>query len=103
MAFTWAPKDPDETLDYHHDWSDRLLVNGEDVGDAITGDPEVIIESGDVELVEDSTVNGSTQVVWLTGGTLDDGDPRECRLTLRIHTTGGRTYDEGIKLKIKER
>lgn len=91
MSFTWAAKDPNEVLDYEHDWSARLD------GDTIAGLPQCLVESGDVE-VDSVTVAGDVQTVWLSGGAIGD-----VRLTLRVATTAGRTYDEGIKLKIKAR
>lgn len=91
MAFVWATKDPDEVLDYVHDWDLRLD------GDTISSS-SVIVETGDV-VVDSQSYSGSEHTVWLSGGTADT----DCILTLRIETAGGRTYDEGIRLKIKER
>ena len=93
MAFVWASKDPDEVLDYNHDWSARLD------GDTIVGPPQVIVEQGTVVVDSTSLGAGDVQTVWLSGGTGGE----DVRLTLRVETTGGRTYDEGIKLKVKER
>lgn len=92
MAFTWEAKDPDEVLDYQHDWSPRLD------GDTVNGTPECIVEEGDV-VVDSTSEAGGVQTVWLSGGT----GGTSCKLTIRVTTVGGRTYDEGIKLKIKER
>ncbi len=91
MSFTWVSKDPNEVLDYEHNWAARLD------GDTVQGEPECILESGEVT-IDETTINGPFQTVWLSGGAIGD-----VRLTLRIHTSGGRIYDEGIKLKIKER
>lgn len=93
MAFTWASKDPDEVLDYNHDWSARLD------GDTVTGPPEVIVEAGTVTVDSTTMGAGDVQTVWLSGGVAAE----EVRLTLRVTTSGGRVYDEGVKLKIKER
>jgi len=92
MAFIWSPKDPDEVLDYLHDWSARL---GEE--DAIDT-AYVIIESGDITIDSQSFSDG-LQTVWLSDGVVG----QTVVLTLRIDTVAGRTYDEGIKLKIKKR
>jgi hypothetical protein len=93
MAFIWASKDPDEVLDYNHDWSARLE------GDTVAGAPQVIVEEGTITVESTTMGAGDVQTVWLSGGT----SGQDVRLTLRIETAGGRTYDEGIKLKIKER
>lgn len=91
MAYVWPSIDPNEVLDYTHDWTERLD------GDAVTGLPECVVESGTVT-VDSSAMEGNIQRVWLSGGVLGD-----VKLTLRVNTVGGRTYDEGIKLKVKER
>lgn len=96
MSFKWPAKDPNEVLDYEHDWTARL-----DAGDAIVGDPEALVETGDV-VVDSTVLEGNVQRVWLSGGTLkESGDPE--KLTLRITTQGGRVFDEGITVPIKER
>lgn len=91
MSFTWPDIDPNEVLDYSHDWSARLD------GDIITGAPECIVESG-VVIVDSTTVNDNIQIVWLSGAEVGP-----IKLTLRVTTAGGRTFDEGIKLKGKIR
>ncbi len=100
MSFTWTAKDPDEVLDYAHDWGPRLVVEGDAILDTVQGEAEVIVESGTVEVDLDrsSVTPEGLQTVWLQGGVIGD-----VRLTLRVQTLGGRTYDEAIKLKIKER
>lgn len=89
----WLAKDPEEVLDYEHDWGPLLQL-----GEAVTDPPrcEVPVESG---LAVDSTVmNGSRQTVWLSGGIVGN-----YHLTISIDTDGGRTFEEGIKLSVKER
>lgn len=93
MAFTWDSKDPDEVLDYNHNWSARLGDT-----DTISGPPQVIVDEGTV-VVESTSFSNGIQTVWLSGG----AEGENVKLTLRIETTGGRTYDEGIKLKVKDR
>lgn len=93
MAIKWLSKDPDEVLDYRHDWS-ALLADNEDVA----GQPgcEVPADSG---LVVDSTsMDGAFQTVWLSGGNVGSH-----KLTLSITTTGGRVFEEGVTLPVKER
>lgn len=93
MAFVWQPKDPDEVLDYTHDWSLRLG----DL-DTITGTPVAIVEEGTVT-VDGSSASGDIQTVCLSGGTHDE----IVKITLRIETVMGRTYDEGIKMRVRHR
>lgn len=90
--FTWPNKDPNEVLDYQHDWTARLD------GDTIQGNPQCILESGDVTIAPPTAAAGNIQTVWLSAGAVG-----EVKLTLRVTTAGGRTFDEGVKLKIKER
>jgi hypothetical protein len=95
MAFKWPAKDPNERLDYEHDWAARLE------GDVIQGLPEALVETGDVA-IDSTTLEGTVQKVWLTGGTVKaSGEPE--RLTLRVTTAGGRIFDEGILVPIKQR
>jgi hypothetical protein len=91
MAYVWPAKDPNEVLDYEHDWGPRLD------GDTVTGPPLCLVGTGTVT-VDSSVMVGDVQKVWLSEGAIGD-----VRLTLRVNTVGGRTLDEGIKLKIKER
>jgi hypothetical protein len=91
MAYVWPAKDPNEVLDYEHDWGPRLA------GDTVSGPPLCLIETGTV-VVDSSVMVANVQKVWLSAGTVGD-----VRLTLRVNTVGGRILDEGIKLKIKER
>ncbi len=96
MAFKWPPKDPNEVLDYEHDWEPRL-----DVGDAIAPPAEALVDEGDV-VIQSTALDGNVQRVWLSGGTVkDSGDPE--KLTLRITTVAGRVLDEGILVPIRSR
>lgn len=90
-TYTWKSKDPDEVLDYRHDMNPRLGGT-----DTIIGTPDVIVEEGDV-VVDDVFVAAGFITVWLSGGT----DGTKCKVVLRVVTTGGRTYEEGISLRIK--
>lgn len=96
MAFKWPAKDPNERLDYEHDWTLRL-----EPGEAIAPPALCLVDSGDV-VIDSSTLNGNVQKVWLSGGTVkESGDPE--KLTIRISTDAGRIYDEGILVPIRER
>lgn len=94
MALKWPNKDKDEVLDYTVDWTDRLA------GDIIStsvfyidgGSPDDLIEMFD-------TNDDSTTTIWVSGGT----DGITYSILNRITTTGGRTYDQTVKIKVKER
>lgn len=110
---SWTPKDPDERLDYHHDWSPRFtpvpgeaedpadeiaVLTGTPGQEATTKSPYAIIESGDA--VIDALISDDNRTtVWLKGGT----DATEVIVLQRIHTTKGRVFDERFKLKVKTR
>lgn len=88
----WSSKDPDEVLDYTHDWTDRLG------GDTITGTPTATVIQGDVVKDSTSTTSG-VQTVWLSAGT----DGTHCLIELECTTTGGRTFQEVVQIWIRER
>ena len=109
MAFKWPAKDPDERLDYTHDFGPRL-----DDGDSIVigggplTDPLALVDNGDVLIdsysMENHPDTGLQTVmrVWLSGGTVkESGDPE--KLTLRVTTAAGRVLDEGINVPIRSR
>ena len=90
----WPDKDPDEVLDYVHDWTDRLASTGDDdtVLSVLT-----VVDSGSVVLDEPALLSGGVfQTTWLSGGTACE----TCIITLRAVTALGRTYDETVTLKI---
>lgn len=111
MAFKWPAKDPNERLDYTHDFGPRL-----DPGDQIIVNPppdpqapEALVDAGDVTIdgqpsMENHPDTGQQTVmrVWLTGGTVKESGDSE-KLTLRVHTQAGRILDEGILVPIRSR
>ena len=99
-VFTWPPKDPNERLDYEHDWSERI-----EAGDVILpyagAQPALaLVDEGDV-VVDSSTLDGNVQRVWLSGGTDKAGEYD--KLTIRVQTQAGRILDEGVRLQIREK
>lgn len=94
-------KDPDAVLDYTFDWTAWL----DDVGDTIASTSVPVLSPTGIAL--DLTaphgagylVVGKTVVVWLKQGL--PGTTH--RVTCRIVTTGGRTDDRSIYVKIKDR
>ena len=91
MALAWPSKDPDEVLDYTIDWTDRLTDETIETSTwTITGE--------DDELTQDTdTIANPYTVIWLSSGTLGV----KYSLTNRITTTGGRTMDQTVTLKLK--
>ena len=103
MAFLkWAAKkDPDEIEDFICDWTARLGDS-----DAISTSLWIvptgindIAESFDNNVTIGDLPNRSGTTIWLSGGT----EGSTYTFVNRIETTGGRTYDQSIKLKIKTR
>lgn len=84
----WDDKDPQDVDSFGINWATRLD------GDLISSS-DWIVPTG---VTEDSASNTTTTTtIWLSGGT--DGDDYE--LTNRITTTGGRTLDQTVKLRVR--
>lgn len=90
MALEWPFKDPDEILDYQIDWTARL--------DTDTISTSTWIVPTGINKNSDGKADKAT-TIWISGGTA--GAAYE--FTNRIVTTGGRTMDQSVKLKVKER
>lgn len=91
MALVWPFKDPDEVLDYIIDWSARL-------GDSDTISTSTWTFPSGITKDSDSNTT-TTTTAWVSGGTI--GETYE--ILNRVTTTGGRTYDQTVKLKVKAR
>lgn len=90
MAKRWPPKDPDEIADYAVDWTNRLA------GDSIQQSTWIV----PVGLVKDSDTKPTPfTIIWLRGGTLG----KTYEVLNRIVTTGGRTFDQTVNLRIKKK
>lgn len=89
MTTKWqAVKDPDEVKDFGLVWADLLLT------DTITGSSWIVPDG----ITKDSDAfDDDSTTIWLSGGT----DGETYRLTNRVTTAGGRTYDETCVLKCK--
>ena len=95
MTLSWEPKDPQEVLDYSIDWNNRISS-----GDALDSSAWAITTDPDSGLTIDSnTFDGAvgTATVWLSGGTLG----QEYALTNTVTTSGGRTMEQTVRLKIQ--
>lgn len=99
---TWTPKRTDEVLDYEHDWTERLKLNGVDVGDQIrpmsdsdvAARPSAVVISGDVA-VGAVLLQGASMVVWLSGGS-----PGRHILEVTVKTTQGRTHQDRVDIVV---
>jgi len=97
MALTWAAaKDPNEVLDYEIDWAGSASVPGRTYGDVIT----VSTWTVPAGLTKDSDSHSDLVcTIWLSGGTAGEN----YELLNRIVTTGGRTHDQTVKLKCRNK
>lgn len=93
MALIWPNKDPQEVLDYTIKWEPRLDGDTIDMVSFTVSEGDVIIDSY-------GTANANKDaVVWLSGGT----NGIVCTVLCRINTVGGRTMDQSVRIKIKDR
>jgi hypothetical protein len=88
-------KDPNAVLDYIFDWTAWL------VADVIqTATPAIIDFATTGGVIDSSAISGGNKViVWVSGGIVGQTIGLRCR----IATTGGRTDDRTVYLKVKER
>ena len=86
-------KDPDAVLDYSQDWSDWLSP----LSDTITGTPTWTVGAGLTKTSQSNTTTSAT--AFISGGTVGSKEPVACKIT----TTGGRTDERTVYLKIVQR
>lgn len=91
MGYPEYLKDPDATLDFGIDWSD-WLASGETISTSVW-----TVEAGIME--ESNSHTDDVATIWLSGGTAGN----TYTLTNRITTSGGRTDDRSILIKVEER
>lgn len=92
IRLEWPEKDPNEVLDYDIDWSARFLSS-----EQISTSVWTLVE-GDVVLgVEEYTTNLTK--VWLSAGSVG----QICKIRNRVTTNQGRTMDQTVYVRIKER
>lgn len=84
-------KDPNAVLDYSLDLAAWLT----DIADTLTS--LTVTASGCT--VDSSTISGTKCIAWISGGVAGETGT----VTFRFVTTGGRTDDRTIYLKMKER
>lgn len=85
-------KDPNSVLDYTFDWSAYLTP----IGDAISS-VTWVLTSGITKVSQSNST--TTATAFVSGGVAGNVET----LTCRIVTTGGRTDDRSISLKIIDR
>lgn len=107
---TWDAKDPDEVLDYDIDWTQRLYSADEldrfNSGQTVVpadhiASSEFHLPEGASLIANSSSFTATATKVWLSGGDLNLAEPYE--ILNRITTTGGRTMDQTVRLKIKSK
>lgn len=89
----WPNKDPQEVLDYRIKWEPRLDGDTIDAVSFTVSDGDVVIDSYGTDNLNKDTV------VWLSGGT----NGVVCTVLCRINTVGGRTMDQSVRIKIRDR
>ena len=94
---SWPKKDPDEVLDYQLDWADADDPRLE-TGETLSASTWTVVE-GDVVIDSSSYVATGLSTVWLSGGTAGT----RCVLLNRVTTSGGRTYDQSVILRIRNK
>jgi len=97
MAENSFTKDPNATLDYTIDWADWLTDMSDTIATATW-----VPQTGSGITVANSTNTTLTATAWLSGGNVVPGG-KEYRVRCRITTTGGRTDDRSIFLKVLDR
>jgi len=90
MTLYWPDKDPDEVLDYQLDWADRL--DGDTIATVTWAVPSPLIKGAE-------SATSTVATVWLSGGTADTIYSIGCRIT----TAAGRTLDQTVKIRVRQR
>lgn len=94
---TWPAKDPDEVLDYGFNWSADTHPVLETAETILTSSWAVV--SGDAVINSSSFLATGLVTVWLSAGTVDT----VCVVRNRVTTSGGRTYDQSAKFRIRSK
>ena len=99
MTFPIKDKDPSAVLDYLFDFAALTNGNGSNdylgVGETIL--TKTIVADAGITVDSSAIVNTSTGVqVWLSGGT----DGATYNVTCRITTSGSRTDDRTLKIRV---
>ena len=87
-------KDPDSTLDYVWDWHCWI-------GDDELASASFVVEPDNGLSIVSTSIDPETSraLVWLTGGTVEQNYLVTCRIT----TSGGRTDDRTVFIRVESR
>ncbi len=89
---TWdRTKDPDEIVDYDLSWVDQMTDDTDTITSSTWTVPTGITKNSD-------SMTTTRTKIWLSGGTTGEAYV----FVNRVVTTGGRTLDQSVKLKMKE-
>jgi hypothetical protein len=94
----WPAKDPDEVLDYGFNWHDTARTPVLETGETILTSSFAVVD-GDVVIDSSSFLSTGLTTVWLSAGTAATA----CVIRNRVTTSGGRTYDQSAKLRIRDK
>ena len=102
MAQSEWVKDPDAVLDYKFDW--KALTNGTGTSDWLAAGETIashtIDEDTGITVDSSAQTDANTSVtVWLSGGT----DGTEYKVRCEIVTSGSRTDERTMKIKVRHR
>jgi len=94
MTLKWPFKDSNEILDYTVDWTDRLSDTDSIATSTFTisGPDSLLIQQSNSFIAKKTTI-------WMSGGTIK----KTYSILNRVTTVEGRTMDQTVKLKIKEK
>jgi hypothetical protein len=95
----WPSKDPNEVVDYQLDWADPKAPRLQ-ASEMLTSSTWSVV-TGDVVIsmspIPPAYTAGGLSTVWLTGGS----PSTKCELLNRVTTSLGRTYDQTVRLRIR--
>ena len=90
----WPDKDPNDVLDYVIDWTARLDPDTDTIQSSLWIVPDGITKNSD------QIMSGSKKTkIWLSGGSVSI----TYSFVNRVTTVGGRTMDQTVKIKVKEK
>lgn len=89
-------KDPAEDLDYKIDYSRVFTIDG---GDTISTSNWAVTSPATDITTHNASNTTDTATIWASGGTLG----RRYWLTNTVVTTGGRTYERTVEIKIENK
>lgn len=101
-----APLDPDERKDFVRDWTNELTAGGDLIQSASFALPTDGTADGLLIDVQQISVDNKKAVFWISASnvtaakTLAGG---EVRIQHTMITTGGRTFNETLIVKIREK